>query len=330
MNLTQKPVVIVGELLPQERAAVLKFLFTLNAPVYAEALSGLRGHRKLAQLELRSSDKILSRSGFDGVIRIGGVPTTSFWRQLEEKYQQLPVMSFTRSANAGLVRKSEHVQGNLQELLKINSPQDVVTLHSDYREVFAQDQRQYEKLRQLFKQFPRSEPGLLFQLQNFIAANDSLYLGNSLPIREWDLISESSPQHIFANRGMNGIDGQLSTFFGCAEASEAAWGIFGDLTTLYDLSAGWLAQKRPDLKFRLVVINNGGGKIFSRMFGKAAYENQHQLQFADWAKMWSFSYQSWQEIPAQPELAQQQVIELQPDAEQTEKFWQAYDESWRK
>lgn len=330
MKFTQKPVVIVGELLPQERAAVVKFLFTLNAPIYAEALSGLRGNRKLAQLELRSSDKILSHGDFDGVIRIGGVPTTSFWRQLEEKFAQLPVFSFTRSASAGIARPSQHIQGDLNELLKINSPQDVLTLRTDYREVFAQDQIQYEKLRQLFKQFPRSEPGLLFQLQHFIAANDSLYLGNSLPIREWDLISEKSQPHTFANRGMNGIDGQLSTFFGCVEATETAWGIFGDLTTLYDLSSGWLAQKRPELQFRLVVINNGGGKIFSRVFGGAPYENQHQLQFADWAKMWNFSYQAWQEIPVQPELAQQQVIELQPNAQQTEQFWNAYDESWRK
>ena len=41
----------------------------------------------------------------------------------------------------------------------------------------------------------------------------------------------------FANRGANGIDGALSSYLGVSRDAKEAWGIFGDLTVLYDLNA---------------------------------------------------------------------------------------------
>ena len=81
-----------------------------------------------------------------------------------------------------------------------------------------------------------------------------------------------------ANRGANGIDGQISSWLGASAAEQNAWGIFGDLTALYDI-AGLKMLSQVECRGRvLVVINNGGGKIFG---------NVPRLQgMSDSAKAW--------------------------------------------
>ena len=92
---------------------------------------------------------------------------------------------------------------------------------------------------------------------------------------------------MFASRGLNGIDGQLSTFLGLCQPDRSNWAILGDPTTLYDLSGPWpLAQMPNDLDMNLVVFNNSGGKIFDRMFGTVRFQNIHNLSFEHWAAMW--------------------------------------------
>ena len=142
-----------------------------------------------------------------------------------------------------------------------------------------------------------------------------IYLGNSLPIREWDLVAtrEQKDFTIEANRGANGIDGQLSTFFGwCRGANN--WCIVGDLTAIYDMNAPWIVpQLEPEVRFQLVIINNEGGKIFRRLPLRRLelIENAHNFHFDSWAKMWSI-----------------EVTELIPDPEATRRVWQRYDELW--
>ena len=73
-----------------------------------------------------------------------------------------------------------------------------------------------------------------------------VFLGNSLPIREWDLAATAVPRglSVAASRGLNGIDGQLSTFLGYAERQAPNWALLGDLTALYDLEAApWIISQ---------------------------------------------------------------------------------------
>ena len=145
-----------------------------------------------------------------------------------------------------------------------------------------------------------------------------------------------------ANRGANGIDGQVSTFLGmCAEMRGAvrldAWGIFGDLTALYDLSAPWVlwATRPSGCKRRIVVINNGGGRIFDRLPAirnasedqAAVIRNGHGHDFQPWASMWGMGYARWTADGDWNEPDEEvAVIEVQPDETQTEKFWNLWDD----
>lgn len=109
-----------------------------------------------------------------------------------------------------------------------------------------------------------SEQSLVFHLIQSYRKERVFFTGASLPIRHLSQFCFSSFRHqVYSNRGVSGIDGNLSTAFGLSQGLDLPLTVLvGDLTFLYDLNA--LAQLR-DLKhpIDLIVINNSGGGIFS-------------------------------------------------------------------
>ena len=69
----------------------------------------------------------------------------------------------------------------------------------------------------------------------------------------------------FANRGLAGIDGNVSTAFGIALARKRTYAIVGDLAFLHDINGLLIGpeETRPNLTF--IVIANDGGGIFSTL-----------------------------------------------------------------
>lgn len=102
-------------------------------------------------------------------------------------------------------------------------------------------------------------------LQHIIPENSSLFVGNSMPIRDADTFFENQdrPFRIFANRGANGIDGVVSTALGVyAATKEPVTLVIGDLSFYHDLN-GLLVTKTLDIPLTVVLVNNDGGGIFS-------------------------------------------------------------------
>ena len=323
-------VVVVGTLESEaDRLATEDFLCRLNAPVYLEATSGLRESGKLEPLALRSGDKILAwalkKKLIGRVLRIGGVPTVRIWRDLDDPESQIDVLSLSTLPFAGLSR-GELLCTDVATALRGCQVEAMDAIGA----LLSKDRTGTGHLLDLLNEEPQSEPALVHGLSRLLPPNACLYIGNSLPIREWDLAASFERSfRVEANRGVNGIDGQLSTFFGVADRERENWALVGDLTTLYDLSAPWaLRTREEDLAVRIVVLNNGGGKIFSRIFNDTLFENRHNLDFAAWAKMWRLDYQRWTHIPAFFQGSARTVIELVPDPEATERFWSQYDAFW--
>jgi 2-succinyl-5-enolpyruvyl-6-hydroxy-3-cyclohexene-1-carboxylate synthase len=74
------------------------------------------------------------------------------------------------------------------------------------------------------------------------------------------------------------------------------------------------------------VLNNGGGRIFARMFRDRAMQSAHALSFRPWADLWGLPYERWEEIP--PDVAGSpgpRVVEIVPDGAATARFWSGYD-----
>ncbi len=98
-----------------------------------------------------------------------------------------------------------------------------------------------------------------------LAATDQipLMVGSSSPVRDLDLAPV--PQvgaPVFANRGLGGIDGVVSTAVGVALSEGRALALMGDLTFLHDANGLLIGplERRPNL--RIVVVNDDGGSIF--------------------------------------------------------------------
>ena len=92
----------------------------------------------------------------------------------------------------------------------------------------------------------------------------SLFIGNSLPIRYADSLyfPKKIRRKMYGNRGVSGIDGNLSTALGICEAEGGpVVAIVGDCTFLHDACALHLMKAR-NIPLILVVINNNGGGIF--------------------------------------------------------------------
>lgn len=321
-----KPLVILTTLPEKVRVPVTEFLSQLKAPIYAEGISNLRGDTKLMDFTLKSGEKMLSKlfdlNACNAVIRIGGVPTLRFWRDLEDKRIDTPVLSLGYNHFSGLSREIIHFL-DLDDLGRI----DIKYPRILDDEFWKMDEKYFVQILELFKKYPLSEPTLFRQL-SLRLKGASVYLGNSLPVREWDMAADLNfqPQRMVANRGANGIDGQISTFLGWAKPDMENWCLVGDLTTLYDLSAPWITQQLESSQLRIVVVNNNGGMIFKKMFGKEIFLNRHNVDFESFARLWKWNYSRWNQIPEKMDLGQHHVIELCPDEKQTENFWKEWDE----
>jgi 2-succinyl-5-enolpyruvyl-6-hydroxy-3-cyclohexene-1-carboxylate synthase len=306
-----KPLVLIGGLAADDRELVRDFALRLNAPVYAEPLSGLREDVALRDL-LVLNERSLPRGGFDGVVRVGNVPTLRFWRDLDR--MQVPVLHFSRLRFSGMCALPEDTAGEAPAATLEALPQELARRERDAA-FFERDREQRARFEAILDDEPKSELAMFRQLSRELPHGARVYLGNSLPIREWDLAAtrEQRDYIIEANRGANGIDGQLSTFFGwCAKEAENV-AIVGDLTAIYDLNAPWIAPQL-DAKFRIVVINNHGGRIFERVptGARDLAINEHSLDFSKWAAMFGID-----------------VTELTPDDEASARVWKRYDEFWR-
>ncbi len=334
----RNPLVIVGMIHPQEREALAQLLLQWQIPTYFEGLSGLREDPRFDPFKIHLSDRLMERASqndypIDGVLRIGGVPTLRLWRDLETKYRELMVLTLSRMPFSGLARSSSVVHGDLNFICNETwIDQNLVEpdLESRFQQFLKQDHQALFRLKDLLLDEPLSEPGMIAALSRRLSAPARVYLGNSLPIREWDLVAELQNHplsDIWGSRGLNGIDGQISTFLGYAESHFENWAIVGDLTALYDLQGPWILPQIPKVQVNILIVNNGGGKIFSRMFPQEEIQNRHQIGFRACADLWGLSYERWETVPQKIEKQRgNRMIEMIPDENATQRFWTRYQQ----
>jgi 2-succinyl-5-enolpyruvyl-6-hydroxy-3-cyclohexene-1-carboxylate synthase len=140
-----------------------------------------------------------------------------------------------------------------------------------------------------------------------------------------------------ANRGANGIDGQISTWLGWSAEVTETWAVVGDLTALYDLAAAFVLGQIESRGRVLAVINNGGGKIFGRLprlnsMSPRAIEwmlNPQSADLAGVATLWGMQHlriRTPDDFDGFCETSETTtLLEIIPDPGQTQQFWAAWD-----
>ncbi|WML30375.1 2-succinyl-5-enolpyruvyl-6-hydroxy-3-cyclohexene-1-carboxylic-acid synthase [Neobacillus sp. OS1-32] len=124
-----------------------------------------------------------------------------------------------------------------------------------------------------------SEGKLFYQLAELLPEEATLFVGNSMPIRDLDSFFLTNRKNIkvMANRGANGIDGTVSTALGAALYAKSMYLVLGDLTFFHDLN-GLLAAKRFNIDIHIILVNNNGGGIFS-FLPQAEHPKHFELLF---------------------------------------------------
>jgi 2-succinyl-5-enolpyruvyl-6-hydroxy-3-cyclohexene-1-carboxylate synthase len=112
-----------------------------------------------------------------------------------------------------------------------------------------------------------SEPLVARSVHRYAAETGAtLVVAASMPIRdlEWYAAAHPMAPRVLSNRGVNGIDGVVSTALGVAQSGSGHGGrtiaLLGDLTFLHDVSG---LVNLPESPCTFVVLDNGGGGIFS-------------------------------------------------------------------
>lgn len=114
-----------------------------------------------------------------------------------------------------------------------------------------------------------SEPLAVRTVMEQLPSPCTLMLGNSLPIREVDAYVPSGACHVrvLSQRGANGIDGLISGAAGAASVSasnDATVLLLGDVSFMHDVG-GLAAARDLEGALAIVVIDNGGGRIFEQL-----------------------------------------------------------------
>ena len=108
-----------------------------------------------------------------------------------------------------------------------------------------------------------SEPELATVIAEELEDDTALFISSSRPVRDFESFAVPRSGLItYANRGLAGIDGNISTALGVATQHSESYAVIGDLAFLHDVSA--LANPTKD-NLTIIVVDNDGGGIFSTL-----------------------------------------------------------------
>ena len=135
------------------------------------------------------------------------------------------------------------------------------------------------------------------ELQQHISDNAQVLIANSMSIRDFDYFwfSGESKAVLYGNRGVNGIDGTISTALGLAANGRPTYLVTGDLSLFHDLN-GLAVAKTHNLNLTIILHNNDGGGIFEYLPQKGTkhfdylFSTSQGLDYSGAAKLYGCGY----------------------------------------
>ncbi|MEH7224198.1 2-succinyl-5-enolpyruvyl-6-hydroxy-3-cyclohexene-1-carboxylic-acid synthase [Bacillus sp. JJ1566] len=263
--------------------AVASLAETLQFPVLADPLSQLRSGEHPKSHIIDGYDAFLRDEGFreaftpDIIIRFGAMPVSKALLQYIQKYKNTtqiivdgdggwrdPTLSANDMVYCDETWFCQMIIGRTEKRT------DSTWVHSwiKINDLVKANVNAVQKEETLF------EGKVFTELQELLPVGSTLFVGNSMPIRDLDTFFTNNEKsiHVLGNRGANGIDGLVSTAMGISSQNEHTVLVIGDLSFYHDLN-GLLAAKHHHLNITIVLINNDGGGIFS--FLPQSQEEKH-------------------------------------------------------
>ena len=272
---SSRPVIVVGSTRTGDRwgRCLDEVARRIGAPIIAEATSQLRfGNTSEAVV---AGDVILSNAELAGrlrpdlVIRLG-LPAID-WpviRWLDGLDAHRVIVSERRDCDPGASAEMIFIsdESAFLDALRRRLPDSDVP--SAWRRSFADHgHRACEYLAQQLGTAPLVDATVAHDVASLTPGGGAVVLSSSMPLREFEAFAlpRTEPLKVVCNRGLNGIDGVLSTAFGVAIAHEGPTVLLiGDVALAHDIGALQLAG-RLGADLTIVVVDNGGGAIFDHL-----------------------------------------------------------------
>jgi len=312
---TQRGLVLCGPETPPDLAPLLARLAELlGYPILADPLSGVRCGQHNRRMVLSAYDAFLRDEGFvqryapELLLRFGAMPTAKPILLFLQRYPEVHQIVVDEGGGwrEPTSRAAEHLATDpvqlCTELIELLTTNEALPSPSEHwvRPWLTADRVTRETLTTALNGQNRiNEPGVFARLAELLPDGATLFVGNSMPIRDCDTFFPAMARHvnITGNRGANGIDGLISTGLGMAAGGARPLVlVVGDLSLYHD-SNGLLAAKLHALDATIIVINNDGGGIFSflpqaqeRDHFELLFGTPHGLEFAPLAAFYGARY----------------------------------------
>ena len=275
----EKPMIVLGQMSPGSVNASLVKALEGQAVVVSEVLSHLGG--------LQNADELLATCAEtapytpDFVLYMGGhligKNLKSLLRQMHNAPQWLvneggEVVDTFMNLTAIVEGKPNQVLSLMVQMMQQKDTKQHEERTKAFRQLWQTGHNAYrEQLNQAAPTFSEGYAVQCFE-QLLQQANQpfEVHYANSLSVR---LANKHAQHHVWCNRGVNGIEGSLSTAAGMSLSTQAnVYCVIGDLSFFYDQNALWNTRLRGNL--RIMLLNNGGGKIFQHVKGMPADDRQ--------------------------------------------------------
>ena len=273
---------------PDGIEAILALSYMFNAPILGDPLSNMRSVRD--ERVITSYDALLSQNIYrdalqpDCILQMGQMVVSKRVQQWVASMQHTPIISvgptmdYTNPAGNTTLFVQSTPQG-LLDALKIQIPD----LHAMENEEYAEGADEEldtadngylatwihvdivgrKQLDTVAKEQELFEGYTIHLLQELLPKHSQIMVANSMSIRDMDYFWAGNRHSaiIYGNRGVNGIDGTVSTALGIATNGVPTVLLTGDLTFFHDLNGLAVAKTHP-LNITIIVHNNDGGGIF--------------------------------------------------------------------
>lgn len=317
----------------------------LGWPIVGDPLTQLANSEGDGQNYLKQADVIFDEARdlpeVEVILRFGKVPVTKnvmFYLRDSQAVQIL--VDETQQWPDYLYRSQYLIAESLTEVAQ-QLLQSTPNRDQDYLQAWQNLQKlASQAIYETREQFAFHESQLAMILMKTLARGEQLFVANSNAIRLVDRlsgVSEASFQ-VFGNRGVNGIDGILSTVAGLAMQTKArTYLLVGDLTLFHDMN-GLQLLKSYHLPVTIILLNNNAGGIFSFLSQRSLaaddfdplFATPLDLDFSQVAKTYELAYQKVeseadfeQAIATSRKLIGANMIELTSQAQVPVDFWQA-------
>ena len=272
----ERPLIIIGQQRPSASFTIaLERLHAQQYVVLYEPLSVERGEGYIEEMmQLIGDDKTFLP---DFILYIGGHLVSKRVKQFLRK---------TRNAECWIVNSEGVLYDtfmNLHGVIQADSNAVLSALPCKGKtEWFEQWENLKQKARKHRVEFQPQYSSMLAVKQfetliNQVESECVVHYANSTSVRLGCIYAQ---HFVFCNRGVNGIEGSLSTAAGYSLATkQRVFCVIGDLSLFYDQNALW--NQNLGGNFRILLLNNGGGGIFSKFEGLKNSPVRQQMVMAE-------------------------------------------------